>query len=115
MVFFLIGVGLFSEAQAEDNGVLIRLGGEVVSSEQIQQTNPSTATRISIDLVQADIHSVIRLFATYTGHNFIVSDGVEGKVTVTLNQVPWDEALQAVLLSQGLMAIPVGDVTVIGK
>ena len=115
MVVFLIALGLASVARAEDKGVVIRLGGEVVSADQVQQRPPSTATKISIDVVQADIHNVIRLFATHTGHNFIVSDGVEGTVTVKLNQVPWDEALQAILLSQGLMATPLGEVTVIGK
>jgi len=112
-MFTIIFSFISSFAVAEEQGVLIRHTGEVVAESEITKPAESTASKISIDVVQADIHNVIRLFGTHTGHNFVIADGVEGKVTVSLEQVPWDQALQAILLSHGLMAISLGEVTII--
>ncbi len=112
-MFTILFVFISSYAQAEDQAVLIRLGGEVVKVDQSAKPPESTASKISIDVVQADIHNVIRLFATHTGQNFVIGDGVEGKVTVSIENVPWDQALQAILWSHGLVAISLGEVTII--
>jgi type IV pilus assembly protein PilQ len=55
-----------------------------------------------LDFENADIHSVIRIFAEVSGRNFILDESVKGRVTVRLQDVPWDQALAAILLSQGL-------------
>ena len=112
-MFTIIFVFLCSIVRAQEDGVLIRLGGEVVKADQIAKPVVSTTSMISIDVVQADIHNVIRLFATHTGHNFVIADGVEGKVTVSIEKVPWDQALQAILWSHGLIATSLGEVTII--
>jgi type II secretory pathway component HofQ len=110
---FTILLLIFTSVVVGQEAVIIRLGGEVIPADQIQEKKTSTAEPISIDVVQADIHNVIRLFATHTGHNFVISDGVEGKVTAKIEKVPWDEALVAILWSKGLVAINLGDVTII--
>lgn len=65
------------------------------------------APPISLDLEQADIRSVLRLFSEHTGLSFVIDDSVQGSVTVHLEQVAWDEALAAILLAEGLAAVPV--------
>ena len=62
------------------------------------------AAKINIDFHQADIHSVMRFFAKVGKTNIILSDGIQGKVTMRLEKVHWEEAFLAVLWSQGLMA-----------
>jgi hypothetical protein len=69
---------------------------------QKQQQNISYVPTVNLDFQQADIHSVIRIFAEVSGRNFILDDSIKGKVTVRLQDVPWDQALAAILLSQGL-------------
>jgi type IV pilus assembly protein PilQ len=69
----------------------------------------SDATPISLDLQQADIHNVLRLFAAASDINIVTSDDVQGSVTVRLVDVPWDQALSAVLYSLGLAATVYGD------
>ena len=96
-----------------DDAVLIKVGGEVVQVDQRAVKPVSTAKPISIDVVQADIHNVIRLFATHTGQNFVIADGVSGTVTVKVENIPWDQALQAILWSKGLVASNLGTITVI--
>ncbi|GEM_PF-4048294 len=74
----------------------------------------STAAPISLDLVDADIHQVLRLIAEVSGLNVVASDEVSGSVTVRLEDVPWDLALQAILTSKGLAATVNGGILQVG-
>jgi type II secretory pathway component HofQ len=58
--------------------------------------------RISLDVQNADIHALLRLFAAVSHRNFVVGEEVQGKVTLTLRNVRWEDALDAVLASRGL-------------
>ena len=67
----------------------------------LKKTNQSVPT-VNLDFQNADIHSIIRLFGEVSGRNFIIDDSVQGKVSVTFQDVPWDHALAAILMSKGL-------------
>ncbi len=58
--------------------------------------------RISLDVVRADLHDVLRLLADQGHVNLVLAEGVQGKVTLRLRNVPWSEALATVLTSHGL-------------
>lgn len=82
--------------------------GTIPSSAYIG-TQISTSTKavytghpISLDFREGDLQDILRLFADISGLNIIVNPGVTGKVTVKLNEVPWDQALDIILKSQGL-------------
>jgi len=66
---------------------------------------PLSQDLVSLDFVDADISEVIRFFALKTEMNFVLADGVEGKVTIHLYNVPFDEALRTVLEQKGLIGI----------
>lgn len=68
---------------------------------------------ISLDLQDADIHTVLRFIADYADLNLVVDDSVQGKVTVRLKNVTWQDALSAVLASKGLGATTTGKSLVI--
>jgi type IV pilus assembly protein PilQ len=78
------------------------------SSGPITLTQQGTAAaayrgkRITIDIVNADIVNVIRILGDVSGKNIIVAGGIDGKVTLKLKQVPWDQALDVVLKTQDL-------------
>jgi type IV pilus assembly protein PilQ len=57
---------------------------------------------ISLSLKNADLVEVLRSFAQLAQFNLIVQPGVKGKVTVELKDVPWDQALEAILKMHGL-------------
>lgn len=69
-----------------------------------------TGTPISVDFQNADIHAVLRLLAKVGGFNVVASDSVKGKVTLRLENVPWDQVLDIVLASKGLGMIRVGNI-----
>ena len=52
---------------------------------------------ISLDVKEAEIGTVLRSLAGYSGTNIVASPNVEGKVTVKLEEVPWEEALGVIL------------------
>ncbi len=53
--------------------------------------------RISVDFYKIDVHNVFRLFRQITDLNIIVDEGVSGSLTLALNDVPWDFALDIIL------------------
>lgn len=58
--------------------------------------------RVSFEFANADVHSVLRLFSEVGRFNLVTSEAVSGKVTITLRNVPWDVAMNAVLAAKGL-------------
>ena len=46
---------------------------------------------IDLDVKDADIHDVMRLLADVGNINIVVADNVQGKVTLRLKRVPWDQ------------------------
>ena len=61
-----------------------------------------TGKRISLNLVDADIKQVFQLFHEISGLNFVLDPGVSGRVTIVLDNVPWDQALDLILRINGL-------------
>jgi type IV pilus assembly protein PilQ len=58
--------------------------------------------RISLDLQDADLVNVLRLFGELANLNMILSPEVKGKVTVRLVNIPWDQAMEIILKMNGL-------------
>ena len=69
-----------------------------------------TGERISLDLKDADIRDVLKAFAKLGRFNLVIDPEVKGSVTVRLNDVPWDQALDVLLRMNGLGAVVEGKV-----
>jgi type IV pilus secretin PilQ/predicted competence protein len=69
-----------------------------------------TGRRISLDFKEVDIADVLRLIAEVSDLNVIAGDEVGGKVTIRLVDVPWDQALDIILLTKGLGFMRIGNV-----
>ena len=65
---------------------------------------------ISLDLKDADVHNVIRLLADVSGLNIVATDDVKGTITLRLNDIPWDQALDIILQTQNLESVQEGNV-----
>ena len=57
---------------------------------------------ISLNFQDLPIRTVLQIIADYNGFNLVVSDSVSGSLTLRLNGVPWDQALDIVLKTKGL-------------
>ncbi len=61
-----------------------------------------TGHPISLDFKDGDLQDIFRLFADISGLNVVVNPGVGGKVTLKLVELPWDQALDLILKTNGL-------------
>jgi type IV pilus assembly protein PilQ len=61
-----------------------------------------TGKRISLNLVDADVKQVFRLFHEISGINFVLDPSVSGRVSIVVDNVPWDQALDLILKNNGL-------------
>jgi type IV pilus secretin PilQ/predicted competence protein len=66
--------------------------------------------KISLDFKDADIQNVLRVLADVSGLNIIATDDVQGKVTLHLSEVPWDQAFDLVLRTNRLEKTEDGNV-----
>jgi len=69
-----------------------------------------TGEKISIDLQDADIEHVLRLISEISGHNLILDDEITGKISLKLVDIPWDQALDLVLLQKNLGMVIKGNI-----
>lgn len=58
--------------------------------------------RVSFNFQNIDVRALLQLLADFSGYNILVSDSVTGTMSLKLNNVPWDQALQIILNSKGL-------------
>jgi len=61
-----------------------------------------TGERLTLSFQDIETRAVLQLLADVSGRNIIVSDTVQGNVTLRLQNVPWDQALDIVLATKGL-------------
>jgi type IV pilus assembly protein PilQ len=69
-----------------------------------------TGKRVSLDFQDADIENVLRLLADVSGLNIVIGQEVQGKVTIKLINVPWDQALDIILKMNNLGQIREGNI-----
>lgn len=61
-----------------------------------------TGQKVSFDYQGIDIQNALRMLAEMSNMNIIMSDDVKGKLTMRLENVPWDQALDIILAAKGL-------------
>lgn len=66
--------------------------------------------RLSINFQKIDVRSALAVIADFTGINFVTSDSVQGEITISLNDVPWDQALDVIMKTKGLAKRQTGNV-----
>jgi type IV pilus assembly protein PilQ len=72
-----------------------------------------TGERLSLNFQDIEVRSVLQLLADFTGLNLVVSDSVEGNLTLRLKNVPWDQAMSIILKTKGLDQRKAGNVILI--
>ncbi|MCX2978380.1 type IV pilus secretin PilQ [Halieaceae bacterium IMCC11814] len=69
--------------------------------------------RISLNFQDIQVRAVLQLIADFTEMNLVASDTVTGRITLRLQNVPWDQALELVLKTKGLDKRQVGNVLMV--
>jgi len=74
---------------------------------------PYQGEPLSLNFQDVEVRSVLQVLADYAGVNLVASDDVQGNVTLRLQDVPWDQALDLVLRSKGLARQQEGNVLLV--
>lgn len=69
--------------------------------------------KLSLNFQDIDVRSVLQLIADFTDLNLVASDTVAGNITLRLQNVPWDQALDLVLKTKGLDKRKIGNVLLV--
>jgi type IV pilus secretin PilQ/predicted competence protein len=81
-------------------------GGE----ERLTSEKAYVGQKISLDFKDADIKNVFRLLAEVSGLNIVVTNDVNRRITVRLVEVPWDQAMDLIITTNGLDKEQIGNV-----
>ena len=87
----ILMVGAFGALAQEGDTV------PVATADAVEPGQEYRSVPISLDVQEAEIGTVLRSLAGFSGTNIVASPRVEGKVTVKLEDVPWEEALGVIL------------------
>lgn len=71
------------------------------------------AEPLSLNFHNIDLRSVLQIIADVTSLNLVVSDSVTGNITLHLDQVPWDQALDTILKAKGLGKRRLGNILMV--
>ncbi|MGD8437335.1 MAG: type IV pilus secretin PilQ, partial [Syntrophobacterales bacterium] len=106
-----VGEGM-EPAAAEEMAVAEKVPVIEAAGPRVSPEGPKvyTGQKISLDLQEVDIRNVLRLLADVTGKNIVVEPGVSGKVTLKVDNVPWDQVLELILKINELDHVMEGNV-----
>lgn len=82
--------------------------------ERLAKTEfPYSGEKLSLNFQNIEVRAVLQLIADFTGQNLVASDTVDGGITLRLQNVPWDQALDLVLKTRGLAKRQMGNVLLV--
>lgn len=86
----------------------------VTAAQRETRAQPEySGERLSLNFQDIEVRAVLQIIADFTGMNMVTSDAVTGNVTLRLQNVPWDQALDIVLKSKGLGMRQAGNVIMV--
>lgn len=103
-------------AYQTDNRMTIEVQTVTPAEAQARQEAqfPYSGERLSLSFQDIEVRNVLQLIADYVGLNLVASDSISGNITLRLQNVPWDQALDLVLKTKGLDKRQTGNVLLVG-
>ena len=83
------------------------------ASSLFSETKEYEGQRLTLNFQDIETRAVLQLLAETSGRNIVVSDTVQGNVTLRLRNVPWDQALDIVMTTKGLDMRQNGNVIIV--
>jgi len=104
-------------AYQSDNEFTIEINPAAESTEEgsslFSETKEYDGQRLTLNFQDIETRAVLQLLAETSGRNIVVSDTVQGNVTLRLRNVPWDQALDIVMTTKGLDMRQNGNVIIV--
>ncbi|MFM1908919.1 MAG: hypothetical protein RLZZ591_2596 [Pseudomonadota bacterium] len=103
------GAWVHSAYQTDDQFV-VEVKPQKVDPAKLSQGPGYTGDKLSLNFQNIEVRSLLQVIADFTSFNVITSDSVAGSVTLRLQDVPWDQALDIILQAKGLGVRKTGNV-----
>ncbi|MDH3351403.1 MAG: type IV pilus secretin PilQ [Gammaproteobacteria bacterium] len=104
-------------AYQSDNEFTIEVNPVTAETEEgsnlFSETKEYEGQRLTLNFQDIETRAVLQLLAETSGRNIVVSDTVQGNVTLRLRNVPWDQALDIVMTTKGLDMRQNGNVIIV--
>jgi type IV pilus assembly protein PilQ len=100
--------------QSDDQYVVEVQPARKAAAAQLEDKKVYTGERLTLNFQNIETRAVLQLLADASGQNIVVSDTVQGNVTLRLQNVPWDQALDIVLKTKGLDKRVTDNVIIVG-
>ncbi len=107
------GSGNFDQMAFQANKTFAVELKPVTLAQQAAGPKHYTGKKLTLNFQNIPVRSVLQILAEFTGKNIVVSGDVNGNITLRLHDVPWDEALDIILKTQGLAMRQSNDVMMI--
>jgi type IV pilus assembly protein PilQ len=72
-----------------------------VDATKLTQGPGYSGEKLSLNFQNIEVRSLLQVIADFTNFNIITSDSVTGAVTLRLQDVPWDQALDIIMQAKG--------------
>jgi type IV pilus assembly protein PilQ len=89
-------------AYQSDDQYVVEVQPARKAAQKSEEKRVYTGERLTLNFQDIETRAVLQLLADASGQNIVVSDSVSGSVTLRLQNVPWDQALDIVLRTKGL-------------
>ncbi|GAC1454143.1 MAG: type IV pilus secretin PilQ family protein [Steroidobacteraceae bacterium] len=89
-------------AYQSDDQYVVEVAARRKNAAALDEKPVYTGERLTLNFQDIETRAVLQLLADASGQNIVVSDSVNGSVTLRLQNVPWDQALDIVLRTKGL-------------
>jgi type IV pilus assembly protein PilQ len=110
-----VAVPAWAADRPTDQPILVAQARVPVLAQTATQPPRQQPRLISLDFKDADINNILRILAEFSGLNIVSSDDVKGKVTVKLQNVPWQQALDSVVRAAKLGYVQEGNIIRVDK
>ncbi len=89
-------------AYQSDDQLVVEVKPQRVDPTKLTQGPGYNGQKLSLNFQNIEIRALLQVIADFTNFNVVTSDSVAGNVTLRLQDVPWDQALDIILQSKGL-------------
>jgi type IV pilus assembly protein PilQ len=97
-------------AYQTDEQFVVEVKPVKVDTSKLTQGPGYSGQKLSLNFQNIEVRSLLQVIADFTNFNIITSDSVNGSVTLRLQDVPWDQALDIILQAKGLGVRKTGNV-----
>lgn len=111
ILFEIIFCGFLFAKTSED----MSIDQKLIDKIHMKIPSKNNENTISLNFQDIQIKAALQLLAEFSGINMIISENIQGKMSINLNNIPWEQALEIILTTQSLEKRKIGEILYIAS